>query len=85
MKKKRVKMDQIVEAITSNSIYLIIGGVLVIAFLFMLLKKLIKLAILILLLAIGYVGYLHYTGGDLPISTDDIKDKIEEIKDEVMD
>ncbi|PID27072.1 MAG: hypothetical protein CR982_07105 [Candidatus Cloacimonadota bacterium] len=74
-------MDNIINSITSSNLNMIIAGVLIVLILYFVLKKLLKLALIVSLITLGYFAYLYFTGEDLPFSKDEIKEKIEDFKD----
>ncbi len=55
-------MENIIEAITANPVYLAIAVVLAIIVVYGFIKKIIKLALVTLSVFILYIAYLHYTG-----------------------
>lgn len=71
-------MDEIINTLTSNNLYLIIAAIIVLVFAYVIVKKLIKIALFILIILIGYFGYLYYTGKEMPVDANDLKEKISE-------
>ena len=54
-------MENIIEAITSNPVYLAIAVALAVVIVYGFVKKIIKLALVTVSVFILYVAYLHYT------------------------
>ncbi len=59
-------MENIYQAITSNPIYMIIAVLLSILIIFSIIKKMIKLLMVAAACLIIYVGYLQFTGQQIP-------------------
>ena len=57
-------MENIIETITANPVYLAIAVILAMVMVFGFIKKIIKLILLTASVFILYVAYLHYTGKD---------------------
>ena len=57
-------MENIIETITANPVYLAIAVILSMVMVFGFIKKIIKLILLTASVFILYVAYLHYTGND---------------------
>ena len=64
--------NNIITALYSDPVYLLIGIILSALILYSLLKKLIKLVIYLLAILFLYIGYLYLTGQDLPKNVDEI-------------
>ena len=85
-------MDNIIEHIVSNPVYLAISVILGILMVYGIVKKIIKLVIFTGIVLILYVVYLNYTGQDVPATTEELKksvtenvEKVKETAREVMD
>ena len=74
-------INDIVNTLYADPIYLVIAVILSGLLLFSLLKKLLKVAIYILAVAILYIGYLYFTGE----SADDVVDEFKKVTQEVKD
>ena len=57
-------MENIIETMTANPVYLAIAVILALVMVFGFIKKIIKLILLTASVFILYVAYLHYTGKD---------------------
>ena len=77
-------LENIFDAINSNSIYIAILAMLGFILIYALIKKIIKLIFIISLILFGYVFYLNQTGQDIPKSIESLKksvsDNVEVIK-----
>ena len=71
-------INNIITALYSDPVYLIIGGILAALILYSLVKKLVKLMFYLFAILIIYLGYLYFTGQELPKDFNEIKEKIEE-------
>ena len=67
-----MKYHEIINIIISEPIYLSIAVLLLLSFVYSILKKFFTLLIIILICLIGYVGYLIYTNQDLPGDSDEV-------------
>ena len=65
-------INNIITALYSDPVYLIIGVILAALILYSLVKKLVKLMLYLLAILIIYIGYLYFTGQDLPKNVNDI-------------
>jgi len=65
-------MENLINTITSNPIYMVIAVIIVVAVAISIVKKLFKALILAIAVLIIYLGYMSYTGQKIPTSTDDI-------------
>ena len=71
-------VNNIITALYSDPVYLIIGVILAALILYSLVKKLVKLMLYLSAILIIYLGYLYFTGQELPKDFNEIKEKIEE-------
>lgn len=71
-------INNIITALYSDPVYLIIGVILAALILYSLVKKLVKLMLYLSAILIIYLGYLYFTGQELPKDFNEIKEKIEE-------
>ncbi len=78
-------IEDAINLITSNPLYLVISVAIVVMIAISLMKKLIKLFIITLLVAIAYGGYLLYTGADHNSTSGDIKEKLLESKEKLKE
>ena len=76
-------MENIIEAITSNPVYLAIAVVLAIVVVYGFIKKIIKLVIVTVSIFILYIAYLHYTGNNTAEISKSVSKSAEIIKDAV--
>ena len=76
-------MENIIEAITANPVYLAIAVVLAIIVVYGFIKKIIKLALVTLSVFILYIAYLHYTGKNTSEITQSVSKSAEILKDAV--
>ena len=76
-------MENIIEAITSNPVYLTIAVVLAVIVVYGFVKKIIKLALVAASIFVLYVAYLHYTGKNTSEISKTVSKKAEMIKDAV--
>lgn len=70
-------MQNILELLTSNPLYMVGAGIIGLVLIIFLLKKVFKIMIIIIVLVLGYGGYLYMQGDD-PIK--EFKKKIDESK-----
>ena len=85
-------MENIIDTIFSNPIYMAIAGVLAIMLVYGIIKRVIKLVFTIGVILILYVVYLNYTGQDVPQNIDELKesvsgelDKVKEVASESLE
>ena len=76
-------MENIIEAITSNPVYLAIAVVLAVVVVYGFVKKIIKLALVAASIFVLYVAYLHYTGKNTSEISKTVSKSAEIIKDAV--
>jgi len=68
-------INNIMAALYSDPIYLVIAVILSALILYSLIKKLVKFVLYLLAIFIIYLGYLYFTGQDMPTDINDILDK----------
>ena len=73
-------MDQIIEKLLTDPLFLKIGIVIAVLISLSLLKKLVKVVIILVLILLIY-GFYVYSTGEEPVKLDDLKERIEELKD----
>ncbi|NOZ04580.1 MAG: hypothetical protein GXO92_08295 [FCB group bacterium] len=83
-------MEQFIETLTANPVYLIVAVVLAIIILFGAVKKLFKLVLLVLAIFILYIAYMVWTGKEVNMKsiTKEIQtagEKIQDMKKKVID
>ena len=78
-------MFDLYNIIINDPVYLVIAIILAIAVLFSVAKKLFKFAAILITICIIYLGYLHYTGQEIPINTDDLMNNMGENTEEVIE
>jgi ABC-type bacteriocin/lantibiotic exporter with double-glycine peptidase domain len=62
-------MEQIIETLTSNPIYLVVAVVLALIILFGVVKKIFKLALIVLALLVLFVAYMVVTGKEVTVKS----------------
>jgi len=72
-------MENLLNIILSNSVYMIIAGIALVIILFLLIKKLFKFLLYACILFIAFLAYVHYTGCSVKETIKNAKDKGEEI------
>ena len=72
-------MENLLNIILSNSLYMIIAGIALVIILFLLIKKLFKFLLYACIIFIAFLAYVHYTGGSVKETIKNAKDKGEEI------
>ena len=65
-------MVDLYDVIINDPVYLTIAVLLAVAVVFSIVKKLFKFAIILLTICVLYVGYLYYTGEEIPETSDDL-------------
>ena len=73
--------DGWIETLTNllqNPFFLILAIILAATLVFGLIKKLFKLAMIVLVAFVVYIGYLLWTGQDVPTSIEDVKETMKE-------
>ena len=73
-------MDQIIEKLLTDPLFLKIGIVIAVLISLSLLKKLVKVVITLVLILLIY-GYYVYSTGEEPVKLDYLKKRIEDLKD----
>ncbi len=68
-------MENLINTITSNPVYMIITGILVVLILFLLIKKLFKIFVFVCILFILFLAYVRFSGGNVKETIKEIKDK----------
>jgi len=69
-------MEKIIELIAGNPVYQAITVVLILILVYGIMKKIIKLVITIGVILVLYSIYLNYTGQELPISKEGLKESV---------
>jgi hypothetical protein len=72
-------MENLIDTILSNPVYMIIAGLAIIIIIFLLMKKFFKYFIIACILFIAFLAYVHFTGGSVEETINDAKNKGEEI------
>jgi uncharacterized membrane protein len=75
-------IEQLIETLTSNPIYLGVAVVLSLIIVIGFVVKLVKLALVVVAVFILFLGYLVYTGQEVPTSIEEIRKTVQE---EVID
>ena len=76
-------MENIIEIITTNPVYLAIAVILALVVVYGFIKKIIKLVLVAASVFVLYVAYLHYTGKDTDEITKSVTKTAEAAKDAV--
>jgi len=64
--------------IINDPVYITITVILAIAVVFSVVKKLFKFAVILIAICVLYVGYLYYTGEEIPKTADDLIENVSE-------
>ena len=64
--------------IINDPVYITIAVILAIAVVFSVVKKLFKFAAILIAICVLYIGYLHYTGEEIPKTADDLIENVSE-------
>ena len=64
--------------IINDPVYITIAVILAIAVVFSLVKKLFKFAAILIAICVLYIGYLYYTGEEIPKTADDLIENVSE-------
>ena len=87
-------MDQSIEMLVSNPVYMAVAVVLALIILFGVIKKLIKLVLVVAAILILWVAYMVWTGNDVSVETirggiqsgvENVKEKVFETKSELKE
>ncbi len=76
-------MENIIESMTANPVYLAIAVILALVVVYGFIKKIIKLVLVAASVFVLYVAYLHYTGKDTDEITKSVTKTAEKYKDAV--
>ena len=76
-------MENIIEAITHNPVYLAIAVILAVIVVYGFIKKIIKLVLVTASILVLYIAYLHFTGKDTAEITQSVSKSAEILKDAV--
>jgi len=76
-------MENIIEAITANPVYLAIAVILAIVVVYGFIKKIIKLVLVAASIFVLYIAYLHYTGKNTTEISQSVSKSAEILKDAV--
>jgi len=78
-------INNIINALYSDPVYLVIAIILSALILYSLVKKLVKLMLYLVAILIIYIGYLYFTGQELPKNINEIIDQGSKIGSEIID
>jgi len=80
-------MDQSIEMLVSNPVYMAVAVVLALIILFGMIKKLIKLVLVAAAILILWVAYMVWTGNDISVESikDGVQTGVENVKDKVFE
>jgi hypothetical protein len=70
-------MEQLVEKVMSNPLYLVVSVIIAVVLLYAIVKRIVKLLIFLVILIIAFLAYVQYTGST-------VKDTIEKAKEKVI-
>ena len=76
-------MENIIEAITANPVYLAIAVLLAIVIVYGFIKKIIKLVLVTASIFVLYIAYLHYTGKNTTEISQSVSKSAEILKDAI--
>jgi len=76
-------MENIIEAITDNPVYLAIAVILAIVIVYGFIKKIIKLVLVTASIFVLYIAYLHYTGKNTTEISQSVSKTAEILKDAI--
>ena len=76
-------MENIIEAITHNPVYLAIAVILAVIVVYGFIKKIIKLVLVTASILVLYIAYLHFSGKDTAEITQSVSKSAEILKDAV--
>jgi phage-related minor tail protein len=80
-------MNQSIEMLVSNPVYMAVAVVLALIILFGMIKKLIKLVLVVAAILILWVAYMVWTGNDISVESikDGVQTGVENVKDKVFE
>ena len=70
--------------IINDPVYITIAVILAIAVVFSVVKKLFKFAVILIAICVLYVGYLYYTGEEIPETSDDLIEDVSKRTEDVV-
>ena len=78
-------LDTILDTLYNDHVYLVIAIILCALLAYSLIKRLVKLMIYVFVLVVIYLGFLYFTGSELPKSYDDFWKKMENLWESIED
>jgi len=80
-------MDQSIEMLVSNPVYMAVAVVLALIILFGVIKKLIKVVLVVVAILILWVAYMVWSGNDISVETikEDVQTGVENVKEKVFE
>lgn len=80
-------MDQSIETLISNPVYMAVAVVLALIILFGVIKKLIKLVLVVAAILILWVAYMVWTGNDISVESikDGVQSGVKNVKEKVFE
>lgn len=80
-------MDQSIEMLVSNPVYMAVAVVLALIILFGVIKKLIKVVLVVGAILILWVAYMVWSGNDISVETikEDVQTGVENVKEKVFE
>ena len=71
--------------IINDPVYITIAVILAIAVVFSVVKKLFKFAVILIAICVLYVGYLYYTGEEIPETSDDLIEDVSKRTEDLLE
>ena len=78
-------LNTILDTLYNDPVYLVIAIILCALLAYSLIKRLVKLVIYVFVLVVIYLGFLYFTGNELPKSYDDFRKKMENLWESIED
>ena len=69
-------MIDLYNVIINDPVYIMIAVILAISVAFSVVKKLFKLVVILIAICVLYIGYLYYTGEEIPKTSDDLIENV---------
>ena len=75
-------LEPFLDKLLSNPIYIVVAAVIAVFLAIGIIKKLIKLLAVLTIGLVIFLGYLHFTGHEIPTDTDSLKNAVGEVIDQ---
>ena len=72
-------MEQLLEKVMSNPLYLAVSVVIVVVLLYAIVKRIVKLLIFLVIVIIAFLAYVHFTGSTVKETLEKAKEKGEKV------